>query len=138
MTDNELLLAISNMIDPLREEIGSMKTELGSVKEELGSTKGEISSIKGAVSSIKGELVSLRADVSSLKEDMQDVKERVKKIELTQENKVLPRLNTIEACYISTFERYKEHVETYDYMKQDIYIIKKVVAEHSEKLQKLA
>ena len=96
MTDNELLLAISSMIDPLREDFNSMK------------------------------------------EDMQETKERVKKVELTLENKVLPRLNTIEACYISTFNRYKEHVETYDSMKQDIYIIKKVVAEHSEKLQKLA
>lgn len=110
MTDNELLLAISNMIDPLREDFNSMKEDLNSVKKDL----------------------------NSVKEDMQETKERVKKVELTLENKVLPRLNTIEACYISTFERYKEHVETYDYMKQDIYIIKKVVAEHSEKLQKLA
>ena len=69
---------------------------------------------------------------------MQETKERVKKVELTLENKVLPRLNTIEACYISTFNRYKEHVETYDSMKQDIHVIKKVVMEHSERLQKLA
>ena len=96
MTDNELLLAISSMIDPLREDFNSMK------------------------------------------EDMQETKERVKKVELTLENKVLPRLNTIEACYISTFNRYKEHVETYDSMKQDIHVIKKVVMEHSERLQKLA
>ena len=89
MTDNELLLAISNMLDPI-------------------------------------------------KEDIQDIKERVKKIELTQENMVLPRLNTIESCYTSTYDRYKDNVETYESMKQDISIIKKVVAEHSEKLQKLA
>lgn len=89
MTDSELLLAISNMLDPI-------------------------------------------------KEDIQDIKERVKKIELTQENMVLPRLNTIESCYTSTYDRYKDNVETYEAMKQDISIIKRVVAEHSEKLQKLA
>lgn len=89
MTDNELLLAISNMLDP-----------------------------------IKG--------------DIQEIKTRVKKIEITQENEILPRLNTIESCYTSTYDRYKEHVDTYESMKQDISIIKKVVAEHSEKLQKLA
>ncbi len=89
MTDNELLLAISNMLDPI-------------------------------------------------KEDIQDIKNRVKKIELTQENIVLPRLNTIESCYTSTYDRYKDSVETYETMKQDISIIKKVVAEHSEKLQKIS
>lgn len=89
MTDNELLLAISNMIDPM-------------------------------------------------KEDIQEIKNRVKRIELTQENIVLPRLNTIESCYTSTYDKYKENVETYESMKQDIAIIKKVIAEHSEKLQKIS
>ena len=89
MTDNELLLAISNMLDPI-------------------------------------------------KEDIQEIKTRVKKIEITQENEILPRLNTIESCYTSTYDRYKDSVDDYESMKQDISIIKKVVAEHSEKLQKLA
>ncbi len=96
MTDNELLLAISNMLDPIRN------------------------------------------DMQSIKQDIQEIKSRVKKIEITQENEILPRLNTIESCYTSTYDRYKNQVETYESMKQDISIIKKVVAEHSEKLQKLA
>ena len=96
MTDNELLLAISNMLDPIRN------------------------------------------DMQSIKQDIQEIKTRVKKIEITQENEILPRLNTIESCYTSTYDRYKNQVETYESMKQDISIIKKVVAEHSEKLQKLA
>lgn len=49
MTDNELLLAISNMLDPIRE-------------------------------------------------DIQEIKSRVKKIEIIQENQILPRLNNIESC----------------------------------------
>ncbi len=89
MTDSELLLAISNMLDPI-------------------------------------------------KKDDQDIKERVKNIEVTQENMVLPRLNTIESCYISTYDRYKDGVETYESMKQDISIMKKVIAEHSEKLQNIS
>ena len=96
MTDNELLLAISNMLDPIRN------------------------------------------DMQSIKQDIQEIKSRVKKIEITQENEILPRLNTIESCYTSTYDRYKNQVETYESMKQDLSIIKKVVAEHSEKLQKLA
>ncbi len=89
MSDNELLLEISKMLDPIRD-------------------------------------------------DIQEIKSRIKKIELMQENQILPRLNTIEACYTSTFDRYKDSVEDYEAMKQDISIIKRVVTEHSEKLQKMA
>ena len=96
MSDNELLLEISKMLDPIRE------------------------------------------DIMEMRQDLTDIKNRVKKIELTQENQILPRVNTIEACYTSTFDRYKNSIEDYESMKQDISIIKKVVAEHSEKLQKLA
>ncbi|NDO50871.1 hypothetical protein FMM75_16190 [Lachnospiraceae bacterium MD335] len=80
----------------------------------------------------------LKADVQRLDTDMQEVKVRVKKIELTQENEVLPRLNTIESCYTSTYDRYKDSVEEHESMKQDIDILKKVVTEHSEKLQRIS
>ena len=57
---------------------------------------------------------------------------------MTLENIVMPRLNTIESCYTSTFERYKISVEDYENMKQDISVCKEVLAEHSEKLKRLA
>ena len=91
MTDNELLLAISEMMD------------------------------------------------KKLDARLNPIESRIKRIEVDLlENNVIPRLNTIESCYTSTFDRYKDSVDDYESMKQDIAIIKKVVAEHSEKLQKLA
>lgn len=53
MTDNELLLAISNMMD----------------------------------------------------KKLKPINDRLTKIELTQETKILPRLEEIESCYTSTFNR---------------------------------
>lgn len=96
MTDNELLLEISKMLDPIRE------------------------------------------DITEMRQDLTDIKNRVKRIELTQENRILPRLNTIESCYTSTFDRYKDSVEDYEAIKQDISIMKKVITEHSEKLQQIS
>ena len=91
MTDNELLLAISDMMD------------------------------------------------KKLDARLNPIESRIKRIEVDLlENNVIPRLNTIESCYTSTFDRYKDSVDDYESMKQDIAIIKKVVAEHSEELQKLA
>ena len=67
------------------------------------------------------------------------IENRIKRIEVDLlESKVIPRLNTIESCYTSTFDRYKDSVEDYEAIKQDISIMKNVITEHSEKLNKLA
>ena len=91
MTDNELLLAISEMLD------------------------------------------------KKLDARLNPIENRIKRIEVDiLESQVIPRLNTIESCYTSTFDRYKDNVEDYEAIKQDISIMKKVITEHSEKLQKFA
>ena len=86
MTDNELLLAISEMLD------------------------------------------------KKLDARLNPIENRIKRIEVDPlESKVIPRLNTIESCYTSTFDRYKDSVEDYEAIKQDISIMKRVIKEHSEK-----
>ena len=52
------------------------------------------------------------------------------------ENNVIPRLNTIERCYIDTSKRYLERTEQMERMDVDISILKQVVANHSEQLKK--
>lgn len=54
------------------------------------------------------------------------------------ENELSPRLQTIEACYTSAYDRYKSSVETYESMQADVELLKLVATEHSEKLQRLA
>lgn len=97
MSDNELLLAISNMMDS-----------------------------------------KLKSEIQPLKEELQAVKEEIHQVKIFQENVLLPRLQNIESCYTSTYERYKTYSDKMESAFQDIEIMKKVIAEHSEKLQKLA
>ena len=66
------------------------------------------------------------------------VNERLKRIELIQENDILPRLQNIESCYTSTYRRYASGIDEMEALKADMEIVKKVVAEHSEKLKKPA
>lgn len=94
MSDNELLLAISDMMDK-----------------------------------------KLKAELQPIKSDIQSLKDNVTKINLTLENVVIPRLNTIESCYTDTYKRYQSGVEQIDAMQSDIDIMKKVITEHSIKLQ---
>ncbi|MCM1039104.1 MAG: hypothetical protein NC314_02930 [Roseburia sp.] len=82
------------------------------------------------------ELLLAMSDM--LDKKLKPVNDRLKKIELTQENDILPRLQNIEACYTSTYKRYQTGVEQIEAMQADIDVIKSVIREHSEKLQKLA
>lgn len=64
---------------------------------------------------------------------------RLKRIEVDLiENNIIPRLNTIEACYLDTSARYIEYTDRMETSFQDIEVLKQVVAEHSEKLQKIS
>lgn len=70
---------------------------------------------------------------------LKPIENRLKRIEVDLlENNVVPRLNTIESCYTDTYNRYKDYAEKMEAAFADIEIMKKVIAEHSEKLQKLA
>lgn len=60
-----------------------------------------------------------------------------KKMRVLLENEVLPRLQNIEACYLSTYRRYAEGMEKMEAFQTDMELVKKVVAEHSVKLKRL-
>ncbi len=70
---------------------------------------------------------------------IQPIENRLKRIEIDLlENNVIPRLNTIESCYTDTYNRYKDYADKMEAAFADIELLKKVVAEHSERFQKLA
>ena len=69
---------------------------------------------------------------------LEPINTRLKRLEMAVEHDVVPRLQNIEACYLTTFERYQKSVDDYEGMKQDIDVLKVVVESHSEKLQKIS
>lgn len=104
MTNNELLLAMSDMMD----------------------TK------------LRAELQPLRNEMQDMKNEMRDIRSEIHQVKLCQENQILPRLETIESCYIDTFHRYRDNADRMEAVFADVDIMKKVIAEHSKKLQKMA
>lgn len=50
----------------------------------------------------------------------------------------MPRLNTIESCYIDTYRRYVNYADKMDEAFSDVELLKTVVSSHSTKLQQLA
>ena len=70
---------------------------------------------------------------------LKPIENQLKRIEVDLlENNAIPRLNTIESCYTDTYNRYKDYADKIEAAFADIELLKKVVSEHSEKLQKIS
>lgn len=109
----EDLLAISQVLD-----------------SKLTPIHSQLESIDGRLTNVEGRLDHVEDGLTHVGERLDSVEGRLTKIELIQENEMLPRLQNIESCYLSTFDRYQEHVSGYKTMESDIELLKKVVAAH--------
>lgn len=139
--DHELLNAISGMMQSMTDTVrNDLKSDLMQTVREMvqNDLKPDLmQSMRDMVQDeLKPDLLLTMSDMMDHK--LQPVNDRLKRIELTQENDILPRLQNIESCYLSTFKRYQVNAGQIDALQDDVDILKKVVAEHSEKLQKLA
>lgn len=157
MTNNELLLAISNIVqthtDPIKQNVQDMGTHLENeikqakahleneiqfIKDDISALKNDVSSLNSDVSTLKSDVSSLKSDVSILKSDVATLKKDQKHTQLLLENEVLPRLQNLESCYTTTYERYASGIQQLDALQCDVDILKNVVAEHSEILQRIS
>ena len=139
MTNNEMLLAISDMMDKkLQTELRPIKEDIRDMKADIQNVKAEIVDMKVDIQNVKDEMQNVKKDIVNMKSDIQKLQSDVRKISLCQENIILPRLCTIESCYTDTYKRYNNYADRMERAFDDIELIKKVVNEHSEKLQKIS
>ena len=97
MTDNELLLAISEMIDK-----------------------------------------KLKAELQPIKEDIKAIKDEQTRIDLIIENEIRSDIKLLAENYVPAAKRYEKSTATIESIQSDVNILKRVVSEHSEKLQKIS
>lgn len=143
---NEDLLAISQVVDRRLEiKLKPMEKDISTLNEKVDALDEKVDALDKKVDSLEEKVDSLEEKVNSLDEGFHILNERVESLEtglhnvrLFQENVILPRLNTIESCYLDTFKRYQKNADKMEIVYDDVDLLKKVVAEHSEKLQKLA
>ena len=174
MTNNELLLSISDMIDSklnaglrlmkneMQDMKGELQTELRTMEQGLRSDmqtmeQGLRSDMQKMEQGLRSDMQKmeqeLRSDIQELRSDMQtmeqglrsdmkkmeqELKSDIHMLKLCQEKLILPRLNTIESCYTDTYRRYRDDADQMEAVSADVDIMKKVIAEHSQRLQKLA
>ena len=125
---------LENMQNSLRTEIAETRETLqNSLRAEIAETRetlhAEIAETRDSLQS------SLRAEIAETRDSLQS---QLTQINLTLEQNVVPRLNTIESCYVSTYERYSQGINQLESIQSDILVMKDVIMKHSTQLAKIS
>ena len=138
MRDHELLLAISNMMDEkLKESLRPIEILVESLKNRMEALENSVESLKNRMDSLEGEVKVLNNKMGELDSNVGMLMEKMLKVEVKLENDISSRMQNIENCYLSTFNRYQASADTYEEMQADHQLLKQVVAKHSQRLQVL-
>ena len=140
MIDKEMLDAISELLDKkLDEKLEEKLEEKLAEKLEQKLEQKLNQKFDEKLAPIYERLDRVEADVKDLKQTTSDLSEDMRYVKVVLlENDVIPRLNTIESCYVETSKRYLERAEQIDTMQSDIDILKSTAEKHSEILQKIS
>ena len=145
----EDLLAISQVfgeqIKPLKEAIDRLEVRMTRLEERMTALEERVTRLEERVTQLEETVRKLDTRVTALEEKVErldtcviTLERKTQKMELLMENDMLPRLQNIEGCYLSTYKRYLHGSDQIETMQTDIDMLKKVVGEHSEKLKRLA
>ena len=80
----------------------------------------------------------LDAKLKPIESDIKSIKDEQTRINLTIENEIQHNINILAENYVPAAKRYEKTTAQLEAMQADIDIMKKVITEHSEKLQKIS
>lgn len=86
------------------------------------------------------KLDSIKGDISGLKSDVSELKDRVLKIEITQENKVIPSIRTLAEESNAQHDKLSEQIRSLsviDELKNDVSVLKLAVRTLTDELARL-
>lgn len=129
---------LENMQNSLRAEIAETRDSLqSSLRAEIAETRDSLqNSLRAEIAETRDSLQnSLRAEIAETRDSLQS---QLTQINLTLEQNVVPRLNTIESCYVSTYERYSQGINQLESIQSDILVMKDVIMKHSTQLAKIS
>ena len=158
MNDHELLLAMSDMMDrklnaqlePIKNDITDIQNEISktnvNLENEIFTLKNELSktnaTLKNELSktnaTLETELSKTNATLETESKNNATLKNEILKINFILENEIKPDIKLLAENYLPSAIRYEKSINEHEAMKDDIELLKRVVTEHSEKLQKIS
>ena len=132
MTNDELLLAMSDMMDT------KLAGALRPVREDIAELKTDVAELQADVENLKTGMAKLETGVAKLEIGMQKLDDRMTKIELHLENVTDRNIKILAENYVPATRRFEEVTLQISDMQCDIEVLKSVTAEHSILLGKIS
>lgn len=124
---SEDLLAISQLLDTkLDARLKPMENDIRFIRDEQILMRDE-------QSRLRDEQALMRKEQALMREEQALMKEEQARINLIIENDILHAINILVENYLPAAKRYENATEKIESMQTDIDIMKKVIADHSEK-----
>ena len=156
----EDLSAISQLLDvKLKAELRPIKDDIREISQHLENVDERLDILEQDVRDVKQRLKNVERDLADVKQRLENVEQRLENVEQHLE-KVDERLDVLEQDlrnvklhlenvtdrdirllsenYVSAVKRYEQAAVQMEAMQDDIDLLKKAVAEHSRKLQKIS
>ena len=135
MTNEELLVAMSNMMDQrLDEKLEPLKKDMSEVKDRVTNIEHRVTNIENPVTNIENRVTNIEDRVTDMETQITNIKDRVTNIELNIENDIRPGIITLCDAYGTQFDRYSISIESHEKMKTDIEVMKSIVSRHFDLL----
>lgn len=128
MTNEELLVAMSNMMDQRLDE------KLEPLKKDMSEVKDRVTNIENRVTNIENRVTNIEDRVTNMETQITNIKDRVTNIEIDIENDIRPGIITLCDAYGTQFDRYSISIESHEKMKTDIEVMKSIVSRHFDLL----
>lgn len=122
MTDNELLLAISDLMEKKLES-------------KLAPIRNDIKELKTSVKNLETRMDRLESRMDNLEDRVTSLENRTTKLELHIENTTDKNIQLLVENYMPAAKKYETETSKIGSMQMDIEIMKDVIREHSERFE---
>ena len=136
--------AVSSQVSPLATQMQDMSMQMGQMREHMNHMDERLDHMDERLDHMDERLDHMdeRLDhmderLDGLEQGVDELQDRTKRLELNLENNVIPRLQVIEDCYLSTYKRYSSENDKMETLQQDVDVLKTVVSLHSEQIKDL-
>ena len=118
------LKGVESRLDGVESRLEGVESRLDGVESRLDGVESRLDGVESRLDGVESRLDTLEHDVTVIKVDM-------------LENNVIPRLNTIEQCYLDTSKRYMDKTEEFENAIADISVMKRAIQKNSEDIRGL-
>ena len=123
--DNELLLAISDIMDKklepvtgaievMQNDLGNLQTNVDNLQTKVGNLQTKVENLQSNVDNLQTKVENLQTNVEGLQMDMHDVKEKVTSIELKLENETNHNIQLLAENHINLIDKLNQAIRVTD------------------------